>query len=86
MNKKAARKQEHSHEQAPPRTKRMHALDSPVQRGQEEEEKRDSPEGRLKISKDTLRKRAGMERKVGRTDLRDNVKSGEKDAHQQEEK
>ena len=64
----------------------MHTLDSPVRRGQEEEAKRDSPEGRLKIFKDAPRKTAGVDGKVGRTDPRDNIKSGEKDGPQQEGK
>ena len=73
-------------EAGPLGTKWMHALDSPVQRVQEEEEKRDSPEGRQKRSKDTPQKKAGTDGKKGRTDLWENIKSGEKDAYQQEGK
>ena len=53
-------------ETGPSRPKRMHTLDSPVRRGQDEEAKRDSPEGRLKSSKDAPRKKSWGGRKSGK--------------------
>ena len=73
-------------ETGPLRTKWMHSLDSPVQRVQEEEEKRDSPEGRQKRSKDTPQKKAGTDGKEGRTDPWEKIKRGNRTRTNRREK
>ena len=65
-------------EAGPSRPRMVHALDSPVRRGQEEEARRASPEGHRKSSKNAPREKARVDGKLGRTDQRASIKSGEK--------